>query len=177
METEMNEWLEILKYTLPSVVVFLATFYVLRTMLANDQKKMLFELKKSNLKSITPIRLQAYERGILFLERINMENLIKRVNQPGMKPEQLQMALVNAIRSEYEHNLSQQIYMSQHAWEAIKEAKEETVKIVHMAMSTLHGKGKSMDLITAIFTYIEDNPPPPTQKAINLLKKEVKHLF
>lgn len=173
----MNELNEILKYILPALVVFVATFFVMRKFLDNEYKKLLFEIKKSNLKTITPIRLQAYERAALFLERINMENLIKRVNVPGMKADQLQMALINSIRSEYEHNLSQQIYMSDETWESVKSAKEETVKIIHMSMAALGGKGSSLDLTKAIFEKIEEEKTPPYQKAINQLKKEVRHIF
>ena len=114
----MSEFLEILKYTLPSLVVFIAAFFVMKKFLDNEYRKLLFELKRGNLKTITPIRLQAYERSILFLERINMENMIKRVNKADMKADQLQMALITSIRREDEHILSQQIYMSDDAWDA-----------------------------------------------------------
>jgi len=173
----MEELLEILKYTLPSIVVFVATFFVMKKFLDNEYRKQLFELRKSNLKTITPIRLQAYERATLFLERINMENLLKRVTKPNMQADQLQMALIGAIRSEYEHNLSQQIYMSEDAWYAVKSAREETVKMIHMSMAMIEGKGTAMDLTKAIFTQLEENKALPYEKGIIILKKEVKHLF
>ena len=173
----MSEFLEILKYTLPSLVVFIAAFFVMKKFMDNEYRKLLFELKRGNLKTITPIRLQAYERSILFLERINMENMIKRVNRPDMKADQLQMALITSIRSEYEHNLSQQIYMSDDAWEALKTAKEETVKIVHMSMASIGGKGTSMDLAKAIFANLDEEEVPPYLKGIGKIKREVKHLF
>ena len=94
-----------------------------------------------------------------------------------MKADQLQMALIGAIRSEYEHNLSQQIYMSEDAWYAVKTAREETVKMIHMAMASIEGKGSAMDLTKAIFSQFEENEIPPYQKGINILKKEVRHLF
>lgn len=173
----MDEWLEILKYTIPSLIVFMVTYFILKTYMDNEYKKLLFELKKANMKTITPIRLQAYERSVLFLERINMENLVKRINNQGMKSEQLHLAIIKAISTEYEHNLSQQIYMSQDAWDAVKQAKEETVKMVHMAMAALKGKGTSMDLITAIFEQLSQRDQAPSERAMTILKKEVKHLF
>ena len=173
----MSEIYEILKYTLPSLIVFLAVFFVLKKFLDNEYRKQLFEMKKGNLKTITPIRLQAYERAALFLERINVENLIKRVTQANMKADQLQMALITSIRSEYEHNLSQQIYMSDDAWTALKTAKEETVKIIHMSMASIGGRGSAMDLTTAIFKQMEEYGTPPYHKGISSLKKEVRMLF
>jgi len=173
----MDELFEILKYTLPSLIVFVASFFVMKKFLDNEYRKQLFELKKSSMKTITPIRLQAYERATLFLERINMENLITRVNKPGMMADQLQLALITSIRSEYEHNLSQQIYMSDDAWDAVKTAKEETVKIVHLSMANIGGKGTSMDLSKSIFAYLEEEGTSPYVKAVSVLKREVKHLF
>ena len=173
----MEEALEILKYTVPAIIVFVATFFVLKKFLDNEYRKQLFELKKSSMKTITPMRLQAYERAVLFLERINVENMVKRVTKPNMKADQLQMALVQSIRSEYEHNLSQQIYMSEDAWNAVKVAREETVKLIHMAMAEIGGKGSAMDLTQSLFRKVEEEDIPPYEKGISILKKEVKHLF
>ena len=173
----MEDIFEILKYTIPSIIVFVAAFFVMKKFLDNEYRKQVFELKSANLKQITPIRLQAYERSTLFLERIGMENMIKRVNQAGMKADQLHVALITSIRHEYEHNLSQQIYMSSDAWEAVKEAKEETLRIIHTAMASLGGKGHAMDLTTSIFTQLEELGTAPNQKAIEVLKREVRRLF
>ena len=173
----MEEIFEILKYTIPSLIVFVAAYFILKKFMDNEYRKQVFELKQSNLKQITPIRLQAYERSTLFLERIGMENMIKRVNKAGMKAEQLHAALITSIRDEYEHNLSQQIYMSSDAWEAVKEAKEETLRILHTAMASIGGKGNVMDLSTAVFTILEEEGTPPNQKAIEILKREVRRLF
>ena len=173
----MDQLFEILKYTIPALVVFVAAFFVMKKFLDNEYRKLVFELKRGNLKTITPIRLQAYERAILFLERINMENMIKRVTQANMKADQLQAALLSSIRSEYEHNLSQQIYMSEDAWDALKTAKEETVKMVHISMAKIGGKGSALDLTKSIFSHLEEAGNAPYQKGIVKIKKEVKHLF
>ncbi|HAW51455.1 MAG TPA: hypothetical protein DCX54_03860 [Flavobacteriales bacterium] len=173
----MDEIYEILKYTLPSLIVFVAVFLVLKKFLDNEHRNAVYDFKKGNLKLITPIRLQAYERSALFLERIGMENLITRVNQPRMTAEQLHVTLITSIRSEYEHNLSQQIYMSSDAWNAVKEAREETLKIIHTAMANTKSKGSAIELTTSIFTLLEGIDVPPNQRAIEILKKEVRRLF
>ena len=173
----MHEIIEILKYTIPSLVVFVAAFFIMKKFMDNEYRKVLIELKKGNMKTILPIRLQAYERSALFLERINMDNLIKRITQPKMTSKDLHVALINAIRTEYEHNLSQQIYMSNDAWDGIKKAKEETLKIVHMSMAQIRNKGGAMDLATCIFKNMEELKNSPSQIAISIIKKEVKYLF
>jgi hypothetical protein len=94
-----------------------------------------------------------------------------------MTAEQLHLTLITSIRSEYEHNLSQQIYMSSDAWNAVKEAREETVKIIHTAMAAIKAKGTAIELTTSIFTQLENVDVPPNQRAIEVLKKEVRRLF
>ena len=173
----MQEVYEILKYTLPSLIVFVAVFLVLKKFMDNEHRKAMVELRKSNLKQVTPIRLQAYERSTLFLERIGMENLITRVSKPGMMAEQLHLTIISSIRSEYEHNLSQQIYMSSDAWDAVKEAREETLKMVHTARAASKLKGSAIELTTSIFTQLEGIDVAPNQRAIEILKKEVRRLF
>jgi len=173
----MQEIFEILKYTIPSLVVFLVAFLIMKKFLDNEYRKLQYELKKGNMKTVLPIRLQAYERSTMFLERINIENLIKRITQPKMNASQLHFAMITAIRTEYEHNLSQQIYMSNDAWDAIKKAKEETLKIIHMSMAQIGNKGGAMELTTSIFSSMEELKRSPSQIAIEVIKKEVKFLF
>jgi len=173
----IDEIFEILKYTIPSLVVFVVAFFIMKKFLDNEYRKLQYELKKGNMKTVVPIRLQAYERSTMFLERISMDNLIKRITKPNMTSKQLHLALISTIRTEYEHNLSQQIYMSNDGWEAIKKAKEETLKVVHMSMAQIGNKGSAMDLTTTIFTNMEALRNTPSQIAISTLKKEVKYLF
>ncbi len=94
-----------------------------------------------------------------------------------MNASQLHFAMITAIRTEYEHNLSQQIYMSNDAWDAIKKAKEETLKIIHMSMAQIGNKGGAMELTTSIFSSMEELKRSPSQIAIEVIKKEVKFLF
>lgn len=80
----MNEFLEILKYVLPSIVVFAATFLVLKKFLDNEYRKLMVEIKKNNQQTVLPIRLQAYERVVLLLERTTLQSLVMRTYQPGL---------------------------------------------------------------------------------------------
>ena len=118
----MELLVDILKITIPALIVFLTAWVLLRNMIRNDQDKRRQELILQNSRTVTPIKLQAYERIVLFLERISLESLLVRVSSSDMTASQLHSALLNTIRSEFEHNLSQQIYMSQQAWEVVRNA-------------------------------------------------------
>jgi hypothetical protein len=114
---------DILKITIPALLVFLAGYLALSAMIRNDANRRRLELMLNNQKVTLPLRLQAYERLTLFLERISPESLIVRVNKAGMSAQKLQTALLESIRAEWEHNLSQQLYVSHEAWELVKNAK------------------------------------------------------
>jgi len=173
----MNDFLDLLKYILPSLVVFFTAYYLLKMMLDTEQKKRLIELKMKNQSVITPLRLQAYERITMFLERISPSNLIFRVFSANLSALEFQAVLIQAIRDEYEHNLSQQIYISLPAWEIVKNAKEETIKIINIAATQVGSDADATQLSGKIFEISSDIDKLPINKAIELLKNEIKQLF
>ncbi len=126
-----NDILDILKYVIPSLVTFLTAYFILKTFISGEKEKQEMEIRAENYKDSLPIRLQAYERLTLFLERISPNNLISRVNKPGMNARDLQLALISNIRLEFDHNLAQQIYVSTKTWMMIVQTKEEIVSIVN----------------------------------------------
>ncbi|MCU0456976.1 MAG: hypothetical protein MUE74_11795, partial [Bacteroidales bacterium] len=128
---------DILKITIPALIVFLTAWLVLRSMMKNDQEKRRQEIILQGSRTVTPIRLQAYERIVLFLERISLESLLVRVSSPGVTAAQLHSALLTTIRSEFEHNLSQQIYMSPQAWEVVRNARSNLIKIINSAFEKM----------------------------------------
>jgi hypothetical protein len=173
----MEDFLEILKYILPSGVVFATAYFLIRFFLENENRKKMLEIKMSNQNASMPIRLQAYERIILLLERISPGSLVLRVNQPGMTAFQLQAALIQNIRDEFEHNLAQQIYLSSAAWELAKNAKEETIKLVNIAASKLNESASALNLGSVIFELSANSDKLPVTTAIEYIKKEVRQLF
>jgi len=173
----MDDFLDILKYTLPSGVVFATAYFILRSFLQNGTHKKLLELKLNNQNVVTPIRLQAYERVILLLERISPSSLIIRVATFGMSGSQLQAALVQNIRDEFEHNLSQQIYLSSTAWDLTRNAKEEMIKLVNLAASRLNDNATATDLGSVILELSMTQSKLPVNSAIDYVKKEVRQLY
>ncbi len=170
--------LEILKYTLPSVIVFLTAYFILKQLLDKQVQELKYELKtqitKENIKILTPVRMQAYERLVLFLERIAPTNLIIRQNQPGLTTFQFQTRLINAIREEFEHNLSQQLYIGTSSWEQAVQAKEEVVRLINMASSRLKSDEPANKLGQEIINAEKSLKKPVVKAAIAILKKEME---
>ncbi len=169
----MEAFTDILKITIPALIVFLTAWVLLRNLLRNDQDKRRQELVLMNSKTVTPIKLQAYERIVLFLERISLESLLVRVSTPGMTVPQLHSALLSAIRGEFEHNLSQQIYMSQQAWEVVRNARSNMIKIINSEVEKMPADSSGMALSKQLLEKIMELEKEPTKAAIEYIKNEV----
>jgi hypothetical protein len=184
----MEQVFEILKYTLPAVIVFITSWFIIRAFIASqnekiradiehEQKTRLLEIKTNNQKSLLPVRLQAYERMALFLERISPGSIVLRLNTPGASILSLQTTLIHNIREEFDHNVAQQIYISADTWELIKASRDEMIKLVNSAAMSLPVDAKAIELSKKIIEMSVDLSPIPTELATQALKKEVKELW
>ena len=155
-------------------------FYLLmKRYFENQQKQQLLQMKlderQETLKVVTPIRLQAYERMTLFLERIGPNSLVLRCYQPGMDLHLLQGVMTKNIRDEWEHNLSQQVYLSAELWTRIREAKDEMVNLVNSAAVSLPDTDDPTRLAAAIFASVADRSP--VDGALDAMHAELHELF
>ena len=173
----METFLEILKYIIPSLIVFGAVYFVMSKFLDTEHRKQLLELRQENQKITTPLRLQAYERLVLFMERISMDKLVLRVNKPGMSAKLLQADLLRTVQQEFDHNLTQQLYTSNTSWETVKKAKDESLKIINLAGAQMKPDSKGTDLGQKIFEIMMKLDKSPSQIAVLILKKEIRQLF
>lgn len=169
----------ILSSTLSAAIVGAVAYLIIKKFVENEQKKSLLELKKiqdsETLKVVNPIRLQAYERLALFLERISPNSLILRCYRPGMDIKLLQGVMTKNVRDEFEHNLSQQVYVSTEAWSRIKEAKEEMINLINSAAVRLPEGSDPLSLAGAIFE--NSAKQNPLDSALEFLKKELQKNF
>jgi hypothetical protein len=168
----MNEILEILKYTLPSIILFITVFILFRMFLNNEENIRKSARSIKNFRFTTPMKLQAYERAVLLLERISPESIILRVNRPGMTARQMQQELISTVRAEFEHNLSQQIYMSPQAWEMVKSAKSNLIKLINTCAENVEPETPSFNLSKAILESVMEMGEHPTSQALDFVKKE-----
>jgi hypothetical protein len=172
----MDQFIELLKLILPALIVFLTTYYLVKNFLSNESQKKAIDLKLNNQSIISPIRLQAYERVVLFLERINPSSMVMRLNKTG-NASNFQGELLKTIRSEFEHNLSQQIYMSNKAWELTVRAKEETIKIINTAATRVEGDVSAMEFAQAVIAVTSQLSELPSKAAVDFIKKEIAKEF
>jgi len=168
---------DILKIVLPALLVFLAGYLAIARLLRDEADRRKAERTLTNQRISTPIRLQAYERLVLFLERISPESMIVRVNQPNMTAQKLQTALLSNIRAEWEHNLSQQLYVSNEAWELTRNAKGNVIKLINICAEKLDPEAPSILFSQKILEMMVELEQHPTTIAIEQLKKEVGEYF
>ncbi len=173
----MLAFFELLKYTVPSLVVLAAAYFLLKMFLTSEAEKTIMQLKLDVHKISLPVRMQAYERLVLLLERIEPAGLLVRTNLPGMSATQLQSALVQSIRSEFEHNLSQQLYVSDKAWEMMRNAREESIRRINMAAMKLTPEATSADLASLILVNDIETEQSLIKSALDLLKSEARSYF
>lgn len=125
-----NIFLEILKITIPALIVFATVFYLFKSYLNGQLQMEALKNQTGRQQNILPLKLQAYERLMLLCERITPENLIFRINMPEMSGHDLKQALLIAIQQEFEHNLTQQLYVSESAWKILKLSKEQLQQVI-----------------------------------------------
>ena len=169
--------LEILKYILPASIVFIGVYFIMQNFLESEQQKRELLYKTDNLKLITPVKLQAYERVILYLERINLSNLVMRIYKNGMNAKTLQANMLQVIRQEYEHNMAQQLYISNGSWKLVKSAREETVKVINSCTDQLNDDASGVQLSQFILELVGKTSKLPTDVAIEALKNDVTRSF
>ncbi|UTW63254.1 hypothetical protein KFE98_03605 [bacterium SCSIO 12741] len=170
----MDIVLEILKLTIPGMIVFLTTFYMLKQVLESQYKRKELELRREARQAFTPTKVNAYERLTLFLERIHPSELVLRTHKKGMKGRHFQSELVKSIRTEYQHNLTQQLYVSPEAWGLIKIAKEETIKLINIAASNMPENASGIDLSNMIFQIMMKMKENPVDVAKDYLRRELR---
>ncbi|MDR1877967.1 MAG: hypothetical protein LBQ64_00195 [Bacteroidales bacterium] len=173
----METFLEILKITLPALFVGGTAFFTLKLIGEKELKKQLLELKYNNRQITTPIRLQSYERLALLLERMKPNTLLLRNPSAGLSSSQYRTILLTTIRNEFDHNLSQQVYVSSGLWKAAKNAKEEAEKIINLAAAKTGIDAQGNELAAKILEIYLQNKVCPFDDALSLLHHEIKALY
>ena len=149
----------------------------MKSFLNKELEKKQLDIKSDNNKIILPIRLQAYERICLLLERITLNNLIIRVNDPLYNSGQLQQILLSDVRNEYNHNLSQQLYMSNEAWNMVKKGVEDTILTINSAAEQTPNETKGIELAKKIFENHLSKNSDSVAMALFFVKNEIRSIF
>lgn len=174
---DTKDWTDVLLIIAPILIAVGGMYLLIKNLFERDYRLKLIETKRLLQKETLPLRLQALERMALFLERMTPESLIIRVMQPGMQARDLHVELLSNIRTEYEHNASQQVYLTSQTWELIKNAREEMVKLINVASSQVSRDSKAMELSSKIMEITAGYEKSPVQVALDALKIESAQLF
>ncbi len=169
--------LEILKITIPALIVFLTVFYLMKNYLEHNYREKLLEFKQMNQSITIPLRLQAYERLSLFCERIYLPNLILRLRTANQTSGALKLALLMTIQQEFEYNITQQVYVSEQLWQIVKISRDDTVQIVNAIFEQMDPKSTSSEFAKRIFLYLENQQVTALDKALIAIKKEASILL
>jgi len=171
------ETMDILKMILPALIVLLTAYLLIDKLMRNEERRRNFELRKGNSAILTPIRLRAYERLILVLERTTPATLIVEVAKPDMTNMELHTQLLSSIRQEFSHNLSQQIYVSDISWNSIRSAQESLLRLINTCASQFNPDHSASELAERIIQVYNASEQTPSELAIEMLKKEVRLFF
>jgi hypothetical protein len=161
----------------PTSAVFFTTYLFLNKQHKLEVINLNLELKKERQKFFLPNRVEAYQRAVLFLERISPNSLVMRMHNPGLPARVLQADLLKTIREEYDHNVAQQLFITIAGWDMLRSSKEETIKIINLAGNQMGPTAMGIELSSKIFEICAEVGKLPTEITIDYLKKELQENF
>jgi len=172
---EIEKIFEVILYAVPALITGMIAYYFFKEHTKNEDGRRRFLLHKDIQVNTLPIRLQAYERMALFLERITPSKLLIRVSPTSSDEDTYESLLVATIEQEFEHNLSQQIYVSDECWNIIVAAKNATIQLIRKA-GLLEKTGTADKLREVILTEMMEKRAP-SDAALSFIKNEVSELW
>ena len=173
----MDALIEFGKILIPASVVLYAAYLLVRSFVQKEIDLKKLEVRGRSIETVLPNRLHAYERMTLFLERMSPQNLLVRLNTASVPAKDFQQLLLAEVRNEYNHNVSQQVYISEEVWELIKNAKEDLIVSINDAASELGDEATSLDLAKKIFEKTMAKTVDPLAHALTELKREIQRIF
>lgn len=163
-------WQLLLGLTLPSLIVLVAVYLMFKQYFAHQMQTVLLRSKKSRDHLTLPLKLQAYERLTLLCERIELSDLILRMQTPGISATELQASLMMAVQQEFEHNLTQQLYVSEELWQIMMMTKIKTIDLISLGTKGLPPGADATAFVKSLF----DIASKETQLPSHIAKKAIK---
>ncbi len=160
---------------IPAILITLISLFFFRSHINNEERRRRFILHRENQRQALPLRLQAYERIALLLERISPAKLLTRMAPVGEDKESYESLLIHTIDQEFEHNLTQQIYVSDDCWNTVKAAKNATIGIIRKA--TLNNEVDSANKMREIILTELVEKGAPSDAALARIKEEISDLL
>ena len=173
----LDVFFDLLKITIPSVIIAYLAYLLVKSFLQSKLDEVVFAIRQKNQETVLPIRLQAYERVVLLLERINPASLVQRLNNGEYSAEEFHHILIHEIRQEFNHNMSQQVYMSSEAWSYVVSSVEQVISEVNTAANNMEKGATSIDLAKTIFEIQSGKEAFLLNDSLDFVKKEIQELF
>ena len=165
---------------LPAIYVlgfFIAVYFIIQLIFNKFKEDQLLSIKAKNAETLLPLRIQAYERMALFLERISPNYLFLRLYEKGVLVGDFQQLLLKEIRDEYHHNIAQQVYVSSELWDQVTKAMNQVIALINTSASELSPDQSAINLSKKVLERILKEEANPTTHALKLLNREVQGLF
>ncbi|MFH4968255.1 hypothetical protein V8G61_08635 [Gaetbulibacter sp. M240] len=172
---EISRILDLFMYAIPAIITGIIAYYFFREHTKNEDGRRRFLLKKELQVNAMPLRLQAYERMALFLERITPSKLLIRVSPISSSKEDYEALLIHTIEQEFEHNLSQQIYVSDKCWNIVTASKNATIQLIRKA--GLSEKADSANKLREIVLTEMMERLAPSDAGLSFIKEEVSEMW
>lgn len=178
MNSTVQQILEILKYILPALIVLWATFLIVNKFLIREIERKQLAIFRENSKGMIQMRLQAYERLTIFVERMHPNSMISRYYVTGATAQDIQLAMVQGIRAEFEHNISQQLYVSPQTWQTVKTVMEQEITMLNRIGASFQMGDSGQLFVQRLSEYVLTTEETlPTSIALDQLNKEAKILL
>lgn len=172
----INYW-TILLVIVPALIVFGIVYFLMQAYFNNQLKLRMLEGREANAQTSRPLKLQAYERLMLFCERVSIPSLLLRLQSSEMTARDLKSALVITIQQEFEYNLSQQLYVSEKLWQIIRLAKNQLIEIVTHVSTKMPPRATAEEFSKQLILFIESQKKDPIETAKSAVKKEASLLL
>ena len=160
-----------------SISIIIIVYLFLKRQSQKEQVNLEVELKKQRQEFFLPNRVDAYERAILLMERLHPNSLVMRLNNPSLSAKIMHAEFLKTIREEFDHNITQQLFISPIAWKLLRDSKEELVKLINLAASQVQENATAIELSAKIFELVAQLEKLPSEVATEFLKKEFQELF
>jgi hypothetical protein len=135
------------------------------------------DLKRPAVADNSLLRLQAYERLTLLTDRISLKNLVTRMHDTQFTARELAAGLIDTIRTEYEHNITQQNYVNPEVWKAVTNLKDQNIYIINELTASLPPNASALDCSRAILQYTTNDNAELSSIVLNAIQYEVKKLI
>ena len=172
---ETNRIIDLFLFAIPSLITGIIAFYFFREHTKNEDGRRRYLLKKDMQVNAMPLRLQAYERMALFLERISPSKILIRITPNSSSKEDYEALVIQSIEQEFEHNLSQQIYISDKCWNIVTTAKNATIQLIRKA--SMNEKTDTADKLREVVLTEMMERRSPSDAALSYIKDEVSELW